>query len=71
MFFLCFMILISLAYSQVSTDMLLKSTWAKVLLKHKPKSGGKINTFDVDGKYTDWPILYQPESDQNVEEINE
>jgi|688.fasta_scaffold88108_3 hypothetical protein len=69
-FFLCFMILTSLAYSQVSTDMLLKSTWAKVLLKNKPKSGGNVNTFDVDGKYTEWPILYQPESDQNVEEID-
>ena len=64
------MIFTSLAYSQGSTNMLLKSTWAKVILKHKPKNYGTITTFDMDGKFTDWPILYQPVSDENVEEID-
>lgn len=64
------MITASLANSQANIDMLLKSTWAKIILKHKPKNGGSINTFDVDGKYTDWPILYQPNSDEDLEEID-
>ena len=64
------MIITSLANSQGIMDKFLKQTYTQILIDYKPKNGGTINTFDVDGKFTDWPILYQPNSDENVEEID-
>ena len=63
------MIITSLANSQGIMDKFLKQTYTQILIDYKPKNGGTINTFDVDGKFTDWPILYQPNSDENVEDL--
>lgn len=64
------MLMTTLLFSQANVDVIIKATWSKLLAKHNTKNSGTINTFDVDGKWAEWPILFQPEESEKAEEID-
>lgn len=65
-----FLFSVVLAIGQSSIDPLVKATWSKILKRYESKSGGKINTFDVDGNWVEWPVLFQPVEGEKAEEID-